>query len=404
MQNLADANKELQKEAAAASSHTKAILEDHPLLENETKPDSDTVLGMESRYLTASNQAALMMGLQGLQGQQQQATIGSSAVGVNNKQNNLLLQRQRQQLLMQQQQKQQRKLALLQRQQQQQQLLNSKRQRNPQSGLNQASNIGLNQDVQASNEVNSNGFYQQQNSLGKLEFDPEDYYDYDETSYGPGGGLTRPDINRADNQAYDDVTPANTFPRQQYFQQQGLAGLGNGFGYANNNNLGLGLANNQGLANQGLANRNLNAYGLTGAGIDYGDYGGGLGLGNGLNGGLGLGNGLNGGLGLGNGLGNGAMNRQYLDQQQILLVRPNQGGSRGALGGALDGLDIDYDSYVLLLGVALAAGAFALYQIILTKGRRRSFSHQSWWSFAIDRLSDFVWTGKSYSFSFDANY
>ena len=83
-----------------------------------------------------------------------------------------------------------------------------------------------------------------------------------------------------------------------------------------------------------------------------------------------------------------------ITDQQIVLVRPQGGGSSGALGGALDGLDIDYDSYILLLGLALAAGAFALYQIILTKGRRRSFQNQSWWQIGIDRLSDFVWTGE----------
>ena len=98
----------------------------------------------------------------------------------------------------------------------------------------------------------------------------------------------------------------------------------------------------------------------------------------------------------GNGMGIGPQNRQQiLDQQQIVLLRPPGRSSSGSLGGALDGLDIDYDSYILLLGLALAAGAFALYQIMLTKGRRRSFtSGQSWWQNPLDRLADFVWTGE----------
>ena len=93
------------------------------------------------------------------------------------------------------------------------------------------------------------------------------------------------------------------------------------------------------------------------------------------------------------------IDRQYNDYgggQQIVLLRSPTRTQSGAFGGALDGLDIDYDSYILLMGLALAAGAYALYQIILTKGRRRSFhTGQSWWQFALDRLNDFVWTGKS---------
>ena len=89
--------------------------------------------------------------------------------------------------------------------------------------------------------------------------------------------------------------------------------------------------------------------------------------------------------------------QQQYGQQQLVLLRPPARASSGGLGGALDGLDIDYDSYILLIGLALAAGAYALYQIILTKGRRRSFtSGQTWWQFSLDRLSDFVWTGKFY--------
>ena len=100
------------------------------------------------------------------------------------------------------------------------------------------------------------------------------------------------------------------------------------------------------------------------------------------------GNGFGGNLGLGLS----PIDRQYYGDQQIVLVRP-QGGSSGALGGALDGLDIDYDTFVLLLGLAVAAAAFGLYQIIVTKGRRkrREVSSYTWW---LDRLSDSVWLGK----------
>ena len=82
----------------------------------------------------------------------------------------------------------------------------------------------------------------------------------------------------------------------------------------------------------------------------------------------------------------------------MVLIRP-QGGSSGGLGGALDGLDIDYDTFVLLLGLATAAAAFGLYQIIVTKGRRKRsmMNSDTWWQFALDRLSDLVWSGKSKS-------
>ena len=100
--------------------------------------------------------------------------------------------------------------------------------------------------------------------------------------------------------------------------------------------------------------------------------------------------------GLYNNYNNPNIDRQYYGDNQVVLIRP-QGGSSGALGGALDGLDIDYDTFVLLLGIATAAAAFALYQIIVTKGRRKrsAIEDSSWWQSSVDRLSDFVWTGKS---------
>ena len=170
------------------------------------------------------------------------------------------------------------------------------------------------------------------------------------------------------------------------FQGQGInnfqgatGGLNRGGGIS-----GIGVSSPGGI-NRGITGLGISSPGGGGLGISSpGGYGG---LGGGGLGGGGLGGGGLGGMT--------PLERQYYDQQQIVLVRPQGGGgSSGALGGALDGLDIDYDTYVLLLGLALAAGAFALYQIILTKGRRRSFTSQSWSEFAIDRLSDLVWTGK----------
>ena len=218
--------------------------------------------------------------------------------------------------------------------------------------------------------------------------------------------------NTGTRNSANELQTANTYPRGLYNGNFNNLRGGNGLG---GNALGL---NSYRANNLGLNNQLLNSYNGFGGINNYQGATGGLNRGGGGNSGLsGLGvsspgaggGGLNRGLtGLGisspgggygtTGLGGlGGLNpidRQYYDQQQVVLLRPPNQGSSGALGGALDGLDIDYDTYVLLLGLALAAGAFALYQIILTKGRRRSFTSQSWWEFSIDRLSDLVWTGK----------
>ena len=63
----------------------------------------------------------------------------------------------------------------------------------------------------------------------------------------------------------------------------------------------------------------------------------------------------------------------------------------------MDGLDIDYDTFALLLGLAAAVAGYALYQVILTKGRRKRSIENNEEASAkttIDALSDLVWHGK----------
>ena len=63
---------------------------------------------------------------------------------------------------------------------------------------------------------------------------------------------------------------------------------------------------------------------------------------------------------------------------------------------ALDGLDIDYDTFALLLGLAAAVAGYALYQVVLTKGRRKRSieNNETSAKTTIDALSDLVWHGK----------
>ena len=112
-----------------------------------------------------------------------------------------------------------------------------------------------------------------------------------------------------------------------------------------------------------------------------GNFGGGYGMGR-LGGGSGLGGSGYGGIG-GSGFGNqaagfGGFDRQGLGggglggQQELVLLRPpppqrNQGLISGQI---TDLIDIDYETLVLLLGVAGAGASWVLYQAILTKGRR----------------------------------
>lgn len=63
---------------------------------------------------------------------------------------------------------------------------------------------------------------------------------------------------------------------------------------------------------------------------------------------------------------------------------------------ALDGLDIDYDTFALLLGLAAAVAGYALYQVILTKGRRKRNveSEESFAGRMVNAVSDLVWHGE----------
>ena len=100
-----------------------------------------------------------------------------------------------------------------------------------------------------------------------------------------------------------------------------------------------------------------------------------------LGGGSGFGGTGYGGIG-GSGFGNqaagfGGLDRQGFGgglggQQELVLLRPpppqrNQGLISGQI---TDLIDIDYETLVLLLGVAGAGASWVLYQAILTKGRR----------------------------------
>ena len=67
---------------------------------------------------------------------------------------------------------------------------------------------------------------------------------------------------------------------------------------------------------------------------------------------------------------------------------------------ALDGFEIDYDTFALLLGLGAAVAGYALYQVIQTKGRRkRSIENEEPYSKRVmDAVSDLVWHGKLHCF------
>ena len=170
-------------------------------------------------------------------------------------------------------------------------------------------------------------------------------------------------------------------PRGGRRGQAGLTGSG-GFGG------GSGYGGTGGRANWGGGN--FGAGGGFGGGVgNFGGGGGGFGGGGGNFGGgafggsrLGGGSGFGGtGFGGGSVFGNqaagiGGLDRQGFGglggQQELVLLRPpppqrNQGLISGQI---TDLIDIDYETLVLLLGVAGAGASWVLYQAILTKGRR----------------------------------
>ena len=79
----------------------------------------------------------------------------------------------------------------------------------------------------------------------------------------------------------------------------------------------------------------------------------------------------------------------------VLLRPPPSTRSRGGLGQISDLIDIDYETLILLLGVAGAGASWVLYQTILTKGRRSfrtvkdgNIAESS--SSLLDKVSDFL--------------
>ena len=56
--------------------------------------------------------------------------------------------------------------------------------------------------------------------------------------------------------------------------------------------------------------------------------------------------------------------------QQLVLLRPPPQRQGGISGQISDLVDIDYETLVLLLGVAGAGASWVLYQAILAAGRR----------------------------------
>ena len=88
-----------------------------------------------------------------------------------------------------------------------------------------------------------------------------------------------------------------------------------------------------------------------------------------------------------------------LDILVVLLRPPPSTRNRGGLGQISDLIDIDYETLILLLGVAGAGASWVLYQTILTKGRR-SFKNVKEGKIAentslLDKLSDFINFGEA---------
>ena len=91
--------------------------------------------------------------------------------------------------------------------------------------------------------------------------------------------------------------------------------------------------------------------------------------------------------------------KSTLDISVVLLRPPPSTRSRGGLSQISDLIDIDYETLVLLLGVAGAGASWVLYQTILTKGRR-SFQNVKDGNIGdnaslLDKLSDFINFGEA---------
>ena len=202
-------------------------------------------------------------------------------------------------------------------------------------------------------------------------------------------------------------------------------GGGAGAGYNNFNSFGGGpgaagglRAGYQGLGGGGAQTQGGYQGGRAGAAGGLGG-GGGLGQGGGLGGGGG-GLGQGGYLGQGGAAGGGAMSRDYgyndygggfgggygggyggggyggggggYEDQLVLLRPPASSKNRGGLGSISELIDIDYETLVLLLGVAGAGASWVLYQTILTKGRRsfKQLKKEEQQENVLDKVADFL--------------
>ena len=112
----------------------------------------------------------------------------------------------------------------------------------------------------------------------------------------------------------------------------------------------------------------------------YNDYGGGFG------------GGYGGGYG-GGGYGGGGGG---YEDQLVLLRPPASSRNRGGLGSISELIDIDYETLVLLLGVAGAGASWVLYQTILTKGRRsfKQLKKAEQQDNVLDKVADFLNFGR----------
>ena len=200
-------------------------------------------------------------------------------------------------------------------------------------------------------------------------------------------------------------------------------GAGGGTGYNNFKSFGGGLQGYQGAA--GGLRAGYQSLGGGGAQTQGGYQGGGgrAGAAGGLGGGGGLGQG--GYPSQGGAAGGGAMNRDYgyndygggfgggygggyggggygggggggYEDQLVLLRPPASSRNRGGLGSISELIDIDYETLVLLLGVAGAGASWVLYQTILTKGRRsfKQLKKGEQQENVLDKVADFLNFGK----------
>ena len=197
------------------------------------------------------------------------------------------------------------------------------------------------------------------------------------------------------------------------------SGAGGGAGYKNFKGIGGGLQGYQG-ASGGLRQAGYQGLGGGGGQTQGGYQGGGgrAGTAGGLGGGGGqaqggyqgqggvamsrdygyndYGGGFGGGYGGGYGGGGYGGGGGSYEDQLVLLRPPASSRNRGGLGSISELIDIDYETLVLLLGVAGAGASWVLYQTILTKGRRsfKQLKKAEQQDNVLDKVADFLNIGK----------